>query len=57
MSTGDKIIAEASNYDLNWGSGFNIGHEFEKVPSEWAKAGGHNLMGYALMKAREMIQD
>ena len=37
MSTGDKIIVEATENDKNWGSGFNIGHEFEKVPSEWAK--------------------
>ena len=37
MSTGDKIIVEATENDKNWGSGFNIDHEFEKVPSEWAK--------------------
>ena len=57
LSTADKIIVESTDDDKNWGSGFNIGHEFEKVPSEWAKNEGYNLLGYALMKAREMIRD
>lgn len=33
MSTGDKIIVEASEDDKNWGSGFKIGHWNEKIPS------------------------
>ena len=57
LSTGDKVIAEATDEDMIWGTGFPIGHEFEKVPSEWAKAGNTNIAGYGLMKAREMIKD
>jgi predicted NAD-dependent protein-ADP-ribosyltransferase YbiA (DUF1768 family) len=43
LNTGDKVIAEATDEDLIWGTGFNVGHEFEKVPSEWAKAGNTNI--------------
>ena len=55
MSTCDKIIVEACEDDKNWGTGLKIGHEFEKVPSEWVKNNGYNILGYALMKARDMI--
>ena len=48
---------ESTSNDNNWGSGFDIGHECEKVPSEWAKNEGYNILGYALMKARELIKE
>jgi len=56
LSTGDSIIAEATSEDKIWGTGFEIGHEFEKVPSEWVKMGSFNIMGFALMQARDIIR-
>lgn len=55
LSTGDFLIAESTSNDKIWGTGFDIGHEYEKVPSEWVKIGGLNIMGYALMTARDIL--
>ena len=40
----------ATDKSSDWGCGFEIGHKFEKVPSQWAKHWGYNILGFSLMK-------
>ena len=53
ISTGDKIIVEASPYDRIWGIGMGKENEFAENPLKWR---GQNLLGFALMSAREEIR-
>jgi ribA/ribD-fused uncharacterized protein len=53
LSTGDKIIVEASPYDKIWGIGMSeIDPHIENV-NKWK---GLNLLGFALMKVRSEIK-
>jgi len=53
LGTGDKVLAEASPYDRNWGIGLGEKDPASKDPSKW---NGENLLGFALMKARDEIR-
>lgn len=50
VSTEDKVIVEASPFDAIWGIGTSK-HLMD--PKEWK---GMNLLGFALMEAREQLK-
>ncbi len=52
LATGDKILVEASPFDRIWGIGLSKANENIENPNSWR---GQNLLGFALMKAREEI--
>lgn len=52
LSTGNKILAEASPMDKVWGIGLGKEHENASFPERWP---GKNLLGQALMRARETL--
>ena len=51
--TGQRVIAEMTRNDANWGTGFDIGHADEHRPARWR---GTNILGWALMVARERLR-
>lgn len=53
LSTGNRVLAEASPMDTIWGIG--LGNENEKAqnPNTWR---GQNLLGFALMEVRDEIK-
>lgn len=53
LSTGDKILAEASPYDKIWGIGLSESDKRAENPSEWL---GENLLGQVLMRVREDLR-
>lgn len=53
LSTGDKILVEASPYDRVWGVGRGPGDPLAADPSSWL---GENRLGFALMDARDAIE-
>ncbi len=53
LSTGDKILVEASPRDRIWGIGMGAKNENAPHPSRWR---GQNLLGFALMAAREQLR-
>ena len=53
LSTGDKILAEASPYDCIWGIGLRASDPDSTAPLKWR---GENLLGKALMAVREKIR-
>ena len=54
LSTGDRILVEASPYDQIWGIGMKSGDEGIEFPQNWR---GKNLLGYALMTVRDKIRE
>lgn len=52
LSTGDKIIVEASPYDKIWGIGMKDGTPGIENPVNWK---GENLLGFALMEVRDLL--
>lgn len=52
LSTGDKIIVEASPYDSIWGIGMGVKDENIEDPTAWK---GENLLGFALMEVRDLL--
>ena len=54
LSTGDKIIAEATVKDNIWGIGIDVGDPRVQDPKQWK---GTNVLGFALMKAREQLRN
>lgn len=54
LSTGDKILVEASPYDKVWGIGL-LAENFECInPGAW---NGENLLGFALMEVRDILRN
>jgi ribA/ribD-fused uncharacterized protein len=53
LSTGDKIIVEASPVDFIWGIGLPADNQKVMNPTRW---NGLNLLGFALMDVREKIR-
>ena len=53
LSTGDKVIVEASPTDMIWGIGFVEDKPEAKKPELWR---GLNLLGFALMEVRDEIR-
>ena len=52
LATGDKTIVEASPVDRIWGIGLAADDERASDPERWR---GPNLLGFALMEARERL--
>lgn len=54
LSTGDKILAEASPYDTIWGIGLEATHPDATCPEKWK---GQNLLGKVLMRVRAELRE
>ncbi|MDC8105985.1 NADAR family protein [Chryseobacterium sp. PTM-20240506] len=54
LSTGDKLIIEASPYDKIWGIGMLESDPEAKNPLHWR---GENLLGFALMEVRDDLKE
>ncbi|WP_230862209.1 NADAR family protein [Campylobacter concisus] len=52
LSTGSKVLVEASPVDKIWGIGLAASDENAQNPMKWQ---GQNLLGFALMRARDEI--
>lgn len=53
LGTGDRVLVEASPMDRIWGIGLAADDERAQDPARW---GGINLLGFALMEARERLR-
>lgn len=54
LSTGDRVLVEASPRDRVWGIGMGARHEDAENPAAWR---GLNLLGFALMEARTRLRE
>lgn len=54
LGTGDRVLVEASPRDRIWGIGMGASNPDARVPARWR---GRNLLGFALMDARERLRD
>lgn len=54
LATGDKIIVEASPRDQIWGIGLGPENPLALIPEKWR---GQNLLGFALMEVRDILND
>ncbi|GIL24893.1 NADAR family protein [Actinocatenispora comari] len=52
LGTGSRVLVEASPYDRIWGIGVSAADERATDPARWP---GANLLGFALMRAREAL--
>ncbi|MBC2867642.1 NADAR family protein [Streptomyces mexicanus] len=53
LNTGEKVLVEASPVDRVWGIGLAADDEAATDPERWK---GPNLLGFALMEARERLR-
>lgn len=53
LSTGDKVLAEASLYDAIWGIRLSTDSPDAQNPHKWQ---GENLLGFALMEVRDELR-
>jgi ribA/ribD-fused uncharacterized protein len=53
LATGDRVLVEASPLDRIWGVGLAADDERARDPARWR---GLNLLGFALMEAREELR-
>jgi ribA/ribD-fused uncharacterized protein len=54
LKTGNKILVEASPVDPIWGIGLAASDPDAQRPERWK---GENLLGFALMQVRDMLQE
>ena len=54
LGTGSRVLVEASPLDRIWGIGLGRDDERAGSPERWR---GLNLLGFALMRARELLRD
>lgn len=54
VRTGSRVLVEASPRDRIWGIGMGTRNENAENPAAWR---GLNLLGFALMEARERLRD
>ena len=54
LSTGNRVLAEASPVDRLWGIGLDATHPDAGFPSRWT---GRNLLGKTSMEVRRLLQD
>ena len=52
LGTANRVLVEASPRDQIWGIGLGAGNERAADPRQWR---GRNLLGFALMEARERL--
>jgi ribA/ribD-fused uncharacterized protein len=55
VSTGDKVLVEASPYDRIWGIGLSV-RDNSDIISNCNKWRGENLLGFALMQVRDVCR-
>lgn len=53
LATEDTVLVEASPYDTQWGIGMKAQEASTTHPKDWR---GSNLLGWALMEARERLR-
>lgn len=51
--TGERVLVEASPLDRVWGIGLSVKNPAHLDPAQWR---GENLLGFALMEARETLR-
>jgi len=54
LATGDKVLVETSPIDIIWGVGLHKDDVRALEPNAWL---GENKLGFALMKAREILRE